>query len=280
MKTGLVLEGGGVRGIYTAGVLDVFLENDIVFDGVIGVSAGAIHGCSYLSKQHGRSIRYYMKYCNDPRFMSFTSLLKTGDYVGVDFCYHEIPEKLDVYDNEAFLRNNVPFYAVCSNVETGEPEYLQLTDMFRDIEILRASASMPYVSRMVEISGKKYLDGGSTDSIPVEAFRKMGFGKNVLVLTRDADYRKKPEAAWLSGWVYRKYPAFAKALANRYLMYNRTVEHIRGLECEGSVFVIRPSKPPVIDRMERDPEKVRILYEQGRQDALKSLPALTEWMNK
>ena len=279
MKTGLVLEGGGVRGIYTAGVLDVFLEQGISFDGVIGVSAGAIHGCSYLSKQHGRSIRYYMKYCNDPRFMSFSSLLKTGDYVGADFCYHEIPEKLDVYDNEAFMKNNVPFYAVCSNVETGKPEYLQMTDMFRDIEILRASASMPYVSRLVGINGRKYLDGGSTDSIPVEAFRQMGYEKNVVVLTRDVDYRKKPEAARLSGWMYRKYPAFAKALANRYLMYNRTVDRILELEKEGSIFVIRPSAPPAIDRMERDPEKVRILYEQGREDALQAISALKAWIN-
>ena len=132
MKTGLVLEGGGVRGLYTAGVLDVFLEHGIHFDGVIGVSAGAIHGCSYLSGQHGRSIRYYTKYCSDPRFMSFSSLIRTGDLVGADFCYHEIPEKLDVYDNDAFLRNGIPFYAVCSNVETGKPEYLQMTDMIRD----------------------------------------------------------------------------------------------------------------------------------------------------
>ena len=211
--------------------------------------------------------------------MSFSSLLKTGDFVGVDFCYHEIPEKLDIYDNEAFMRNHVPFHAVCSNVETGKPEYLQMTNMFRDIDILRASASMPYVSRLVEIAGKKYLDGGSTDSIPVEAFRKMGYEKNVLVLTRDVDYRKKPEAAWLSGWMYRKYPAFAKALTNRYLMYNRTVDRILELEKEGSIFVIRPSAPPVIDRMERDPEKVRILYEQGREDALQAISALKAWIN-
>ena len=177
MKTGLVLEGGGVRGIYTAGVLDVFLEKGICFDGVIGVSAGAIHGCSFLSGQHGRSIRYYSNYCSDPRFMSVSSLLKTGGLVGVDFCYHEIPEKLDLYDNEAFMRNGVPFYAVCSNVETGKPEYLRMTDMFAQIDILRASASMPYVSRLVEINGKKYLDGGSTDSIPVDAFRNMGYEK-------------------------------------------------------------------------------------------------------
>jgi len=280
MKTGLVLEGGSVRGIFTAGVLDVFLEKGIWFDGVIGVSAGAIHGCSYLSGQHGRSIRYYMNYCSDPRFMSFSSLMKTGDLVGADFCYHEIPEKMDIYDNDAFRKNNVPFYAVCSNVETGEPEYLQMKDMFQDIDILRASASMPYVSRIVEIGGKKYLDGGSTDSIPVEAFRKMGYEKNVVVLTRDISYRKKPEMRMLSKGMYRKYPAFAKALADRYKMYNRTVERILELEREGCVFVIRPSTPPQIGRMEKDPRKVRALYDQGREDALRVLSALQEWLQK
>ena len=278
MKTGLVLEGGSVRGIFTAGVLDVFLEHGIAFDGVIGVSAGAIHGCSFLSGQHGRSIRYYMNYCNDPRFMGFSSLLKTGDLVGADFCYHEIPEKLDIYDNEAFLKNGVPFYAVCSNVETGQPEYLQMKDMFEDIEILRASASMPYVSRMVQINGKKYLDGGSTDSIPVEAFRCMGYERNVVVLTRDIAYRKKPELRLLSKVMYRKYPAFATAQAERYLGYNRTVDRILELEKEGSVFAIRPSTPPGIGRMEKDPQKVRALYDQGRVDALNRIQELKAWL--
>lgn len=280
MKTGLVLEGGGVRGIYTAGVLDVFLEHSITFDGVIGVSAGAIHGCSYLSGQHGRSIRYYSKYCSDPRFMSLSSLLKTGDLVGEDFCYHEIPEKLDVYDNAAFMANGVPFYAVCSNVETGKPEYLQMTDMFRDIDILRASASMPYVSRIVELGGKKYLDGGSTDSIPVDAFRQMGYERNVVVLTRDLSYRKKPELRGLARLMYRKYPAFADVQAERYLHYNRQVERVLELEKDGSIFVIRPSVLPVIGRMEKDPRKVQALYDQGRKDALDCLASLQVWLQK
>lgn len=227
MKTGLVLEGGGVRGIYTAGVLDVFMEHGIGFDGVIGVSAGAIHGCSYLSGQKGRSIRYYKQYCNDPRFMSFQSLLKTGDFVGVDFCYHELPEKLDIYDNEAFKRCGVPFYVVCTNVDTGKPEYIRLTDMVAQIDYLRASASLPYFSRIVEIDGKRYLDGGCTDSIPLEAFRKMGYARNVLILTRPEDYRKKEEMRALPGIAYRKYPAFAEALRNRHEAYNRQAANVK-----------------------------------------------------
>ena len=169
MKTGLVIEGGGVRGIYAAGVLDVFLEHALRFDGLIGVSAGAIHGCSFLSNQKGRSLRYYMKYCKDPRFMSFRSWLTTGDIVGADFCYHEIPDKLDIYDHDAFLNSDTPFYVTCSNVEAGTPEYIRITDMRKQIDYLRASASLPYFSRIVQIDGRKYLDGGATDSIPVIA---------------------------------------------------------------------------------------------------------------
>ena len=154
VKTGLVIEGGGVRGIYAAGVLDAFMEHGLMFDGVIGVSAGTVHGCSYLSNQKGRSLRYYMKYCKDPRFMSIRSWLTTGDLVGAEFCYHELPDKLDIYDHEAFLKNKTSFYVTCSNVETGKAEYIQLTDMRKQIEYLRASASLPYVSRIVEIEGK------------------------------------------------------------------------------------------------------------------------------
>lgn len=278
MKTGLVLEGGGVRGIYTAGVLDVFMEHGITFDGVIGVSAGAIHGCSYLSGQKGRSIRYYSKYCSDPRFMSFQSLIKTGDFVGADFCYHELPEKLDIYDNEAFKRSGVPFYAVCTNVETGKPEYILLTDMNAQIDYLRASASLPYFSRIVQIDGKKYLDGGCTDSIPVEAFQKMGYGKNVVVLTRPADYRKKEELRALPGLVYRKYPAFAEALRNRHNAYNQQAATVKMLERSGNVFIIRPEKALEIGRLETDPEKVQEIYNIGRADAEKAMEALRKWM--
>lgn len=280
MKTGLVLEGGGVRGIYTAGVLDVFMDHALTFDGVIGVSAGAIHGCSYLSNQKGRSIRYYRKYCGDPRFMSFQSWLTTGDVVGADFCYHELPDKLDPYDHDAFDRCGVPFWAVCSNVETGKPEYIRLTDMRSQIEYLRASASLPYFSRIVALDGKKYLDGGCTDSIPVEAARNLGCGRNVVVLTQPADYRKKPELAWLAKLMYRKYPAFSKALLNRHNAYNETVAKIAELERDGSIFVIRPDRKLDIGRLETDPEKVQQIYNIGRTDAEKCMEALQNWLKE
>ena len=279
-RTGLVLEGGGVRGIYTAGVLDVFMEEGLTFDGVIGVSAGAIHACSYLSGQKGRSIRYYLKYVSDPRFMSLRSWLKTGDVVGADFCYHELPDKLDVYDHEGFLRNPTPYWVVCTDVETGKAEYVRLTDMHGQIEYLRASASLPYFSRVVEMDGRKFLDGGCADSIPVEAFRRMGYGRNVVVLTRDASYRKKPEMTALARLVYRKYPAFVRTLERRHEMYNEQLAQIGQMEAEGSVFVIRPAKPLEIGRLESDPEKVQHVYEQGCADARAALAALKSWQEQ
>lgn len=280
MKIGLVLEGGGMRGLYTAGVLDVFLEKGIGFDGVIGVSAGAIHGCSYLSNQKGRSIRYYKKYCADPRFMGWKSFLKTGDFVGADFCYHELPEKLDVYDNEAFMACGVPFYMGCTNVETGKPEYIQITDMFDQVDYMRASASLPYFSKIVEIGGKKLLDGGCTDSIPVEAFQRMGYGRNVVILTRPPEYRKQEEMRTLPGLWYRKYPAFAQALKNRHNAYNQQAATVKMLERSGAAFVIRPKTTLEIGRLENDPNKVQQIYDRGRADALSALDGLKAWMQK
>ena len=278
MKTGLVLEGGGVRGIYTAGVLDLFMEHGITFDGVIGVSAGAIHGCSYLSNQKGRSIRYYKKYCNDPRFMSFKSWIKTGDIVGADFCYRKLPDELDVYDHEAFYKNTSAFFVTCSNVETGKAEYIQIKDMKTQIDALRASASLPYFSRIVEINGKKYLDGGCTDSIPIEAFLNMGYEKNVVILTREATYRKKPEKEILSKLFYRKFPEFTNALLNRYNSYNQTVERIMELEKEGKIFVIRPQEALNIGRMEKDPINVQRVYDIGYADGQRYLNDMLKWM--
>jgi len=279
VNTGLVLEGGGVRGIYTAGVLDVFMERGLRFDGVLGVSAGAIHGCSYLSGQRGRSLRYYRKYCGDPRFMSFRSWLTTGDVIGVDFCYHELPDRLDVYDHEAFLRCDTPFYVCCSNVDTGKAEYLRVTDMRAQIDCLRASASLPYFSRMVEIDGKRYLDGGCTDSIPVEAFRRMGYRRNVVVLTREDAYRKKPELRWMPSLVYGKYPAFAEAIRRRHIAYNEAKARVAQLERAGEVFVIRPEQPLNIGRLEKDPENVQRVYDIGYRDAQRAMESLMEWLH-
>lgn len=276
-KCGLVLEGGGTRGIYTAGVLDVFMEEGITFDGVIGVSAGAIHGASYVSGQKGRSIRYYKKYCSDPRFMSWRNFFTKGDVVDVEFCYHEIPERLEPYDHDAFETQGMEFYVGCSNVETGQPECLRITDFRTEIDKLRASASLPYVSKMVEIDGRKLMDGGCTDSVPVRGFMKLGYKRNVVVLTRHKGYVKKPENRWMAGIVFRKYPAFAKALKQRHLAYNKNIRFIERLEQERKVFVIRPSVELSIGRMEHDPERLQEVYDIGRQDARKQLDAMKKW---
>lgn len=278
MKTGLVLEGGAMRGIYTAGVLDVFMERKITFDGVIGVSAGAIHGCSYVSGQKGRSIRYYKKYSRNKHFMSFYNLIRTGDIVGRKFCYHDIPERLDPYDYEAFLKSNMDFYVTCSNVKTGRPEYIKIKNMLSQVDLVRASASMPFVSRIVSYDGKLLLDGGCTDSIPVKAFQKMGYNRCVVVLTRDRKYRKKPENTKLLKAMYARYPEFSRAVRERHITYNKTLEEIVKMERNNEIFVIRPSVELTIGRMEHDPEKIQAVYDIGRKDAEKKVAAMKQWL--
>lgn len=278
MKTGLVLEGGGLRGIYTAGVLDVFLEQGITFDGVIGVSQGAILGSSYLSGQKGRGIRYCKKYCGDKRMMSVGSLLTTGDFINVKFSYDTLPNELDLYDYDAFIKNPAEFYVVCTEVETGKPEYIHITDLRAQMDYLRASASLPFISRAVEIDGKKYLDGGVSDSIPVEQFRKMGFDRIVVVQTRPAHYRKEPSKMSRLGWMYRKYPKFLTTMDRRSEDYNYTMERIADLQRNGEIFAIAPSKALEIGRLEKDPEKIQAQYDLGREDALKISGELKEYL--
>lgn len=282
MKTGLVLEGGAQRAIYTAGVLDVFMENGITFDGVIGVSAGAIHGCSFVSRQHRRSIDYTLAYAGDKNYMSWYSFLTTGNMVNEEFCYHTLPEKLFPFDHKTFEANNADFYAVCSNLQTGQAEYVKCAKMDKTgLAYLRASASMPFVSRISEIGGKKYLDGGICDSIPLRAFQKMGYERCVVVQTRAAGYKKKPnKLGWLAPLVYRKYPKFAAAIKNRHIMYNNELEQIEQSQKNGAAFVIRPSKNVKIHHMETDKKVLQAVYDLGRGDAIKLLPELKKFLKE
>lgn len=282
MKTGLVLEGGAQRAIYTAGVLDVFMENGITFDGVIGVSAGAIHGCSFVSRQHRRSIDYTLAYAGDKNYMSWYSFLTTGNMVNEEFCYHTLPEKLFPFDHKTFEANNTDFYAVCSNLQTGQAEYVKCAKMDKTgLAYLRASASMPFVSRISEIGGKKYLDGGICDSIPLRAFQKMGYERCVVVQTRAAGYQKKPnKLGWLAPLVYRKYPKFAAAIKNRHIMYNNELEQIEQVQKNGAAFVIRPSKNVKIHHMETDKKVLQAVYDLGRGDAIKLLPELKKFLKE
>ena len=280
MKTGIVVEGGGMRGIYGAGVLDVLLENDIKADGLIGVSAGAIHGCSFVSGQKGRSIRYNLKYSRDPRYMSMRSLIRTGDMFGMDFCYRELPETLDPFDNETFESSSTEYYVTCTDVETGQPVYHRCPSRRGDrIDWVRASASMPLASRIVELDGKKLLDGGVADSIPVMAFRKMGFKKDLVILTRPEGYRKKQNPMLpLIRSAYREYPEFVETAASRHLVYNRELDEISRLEREGEILVIRPSRRIKISRTERRPERIEQMYRLGREDAMKAFSGIKAFM--
>lgn len=281
MKTGLVLEGGGKRGIYAAGVLDVLLENNIWADGLIGTSAGAVNGCSYVSNQYERNLRYNIRFAKEKRYMSIYSLITTGNVVGTDFAYNILPNKLEVFDYDAFEKSPVAYYVTCSNVETGKAEYIQCKSLRgKNMDYLRASASLPYVSQIVEIDGKKYLDGGICDSIPLKAFQNMGYEKNLVVLTRPRGYIKKPENNLLANLYYRKYPAFVTALRNRYAVYNRTLKYIEQQENQGNILVLRPSESIRVGRMEQDLERLKQMYELGKNDAGQMLDAIASFLSK
>lgn len=280
MTSGLVLEGGAHRAIYVAGVLDVLLENGVSFDGVIGVSAGAIHGCAFVSKQRGRSIGYTLKYANDRRYMSWYSWLTTGNMVGEEFCYHELPEKLFPFNHEVFENSKTKFYVTCTNLQTGQAEYIYCDELRQKMPYLRASASMPFVSKISVINGVPYLDGGIADSIPVRAFQHLGYDKCVVVQTRARGYQKgKNKLSWLAGIVYRHYPKFTKAIKERHLMYNRELADIEQMEKNVEVVVIRPSKNIKIKHMEKNVKVLQEVYQLGRTDALNALPKIREFLN-
>ena len=280
MKIGLVLEGGAMRGMYTAGVLDTFLDADVKIDGIIGVSAGVLFGVNYLSKQKGRVIRYNKRFINDKRYMGFWSLITTGNIINKEFSFYEVPQKLDVFDNETFKKSETEFYATITNMETGKAEYIKLEDLFAQMEVLRATSAMPYVSKIVELDSGKYLDGGISDSIPVEKCKELGYDKIIVVLTRPLDYRKKKPKEFLAKTFYRKYPNFAKTLNNRYKMYNETVEKIIDMENKKEIFVIRPSRLVNVKRIEKNPEKLQEMYDLGIQDSKNILDKLTEYIKE
>ena len=280
VKTGLVLEGGAMRGLYTAGVLDIFNDNDIKVDGVMGVSAGVIHGVNYVSGQRGRSIRYTLKYRKDKRYMSFRSLLKTGNMVETEFCYHEIPEKLDPFDNEAFMDSGIDFYSVCSNVETGMAEYIKCSDLFKQIDVIRASASMPFVSQIVETEGFKLLDGGICDSVPVKKFMEMGYDRIIVVLTKPKGYIPKPNNPLLSKKKYKEYPNFVDALITRHIRYVENLRYVNEMEDNGEILVIRPSRKVNISRTEKNLARIWEMYDLGREDAKNRIDEVKQWLTK
>lgn len=284
MKTGVVMEGGAMRGMFTAGIIDVFLERNVTFDGAIGVSAGATFGCNLKSKQQGRAIRYNCNLSNEYKYGSFRSWLETGDLYDVEFCYHKLVDELDPWDAKTFVENPMDFWVVAANVETGEAEYHKLSDGGRhDIEWIRASASIPICSRIVEVDGLKLLDGGIADSVPLQFFESLGYDRNLVILTQPDVYRKKKNKATpICRFMYRKYPKFVEIFANRHFRYNANIDYIRQQEKEGKIFVIRPDEKLDVKPAEKNPDKLRAVYEIGRQAALKAIDedGLIQWLNQ
>ena len=280
MKIGLVLEGGAMRGMYTAGVLDIFLDKDFWVDGIISVSAGALFGVNYPSRQKGRAIRYNKKFISDKRYISFRSLVSTGNIVNKDFAFYEVPFKYDVFDNKTFKESDIDFYVAVTNLQTVQPEYVKLIDPLAQMEVLRATSAMPYVSRPVEIDGIPYLDGAIADSIPVEQMQKLGYDKIIVILTRTLDYRKSKPMTWIAKWFYRRYPHFSDAVNQRYAMYNRQVENVIKLAEKGDIFVIRPSVDLKIKRIEKDPNKLQAMYELGIKDMQLQWKNLLDYLNR
>ena len=277
---GLVMEGGAMRGLFTAGVIDVFLENDIEFSAAVGVSAGAAFGCNFKSRQNGRVLRYNKRFCNDKRYCSFESLVKTGDLYGADFCYREIPEVLDPFDNDAFEQNPMAFYVVATNVYTGEPVYKRLDQINAECyEWMRASASMPMVSRPVKVGGYTLLDGGMSDSIPLRFMHDKGYAKNVVILTQPRSYVKKPTNRLMLQAGLRKYPAMIDVMADRHKMYAFERAYVFASEKQGSTLVLCPDQALSVNHTEHDPEKLQEAYDEGRKVALRELDKIKEFMN-
>lgn len=269
-----------MRGLFTCGVLDVFLENGITFDGAAGISAGAVLGCNFKSRQIGRALRYNKKYSRDPRYCSFKSLIKTGDLYGEQFCYHELPEVLDPFDNETFTKDPLNFYVGASDIETGEAVFHKCYDgREEDLTWMRASASMPVVSRIVEIDGKKLLDGGIVCPVPYEFMESLGYDRNVIILTQPKDFiKEKSKTLPLIRLALHKYPAIVKAMAVRHKVYNQQMEEIREREEAGEALVIRPDEALGISRTEKDPDELERVYLEGRAIATRRLTEIKEFL--
>lgn len=282
-STCFVLEGGALRGLYTSGVLDYLYEQNVDTDCIIGVSAGALFGVNYFSDQPGRVLRYNLKYCNDKRYMSVRSLLLTGNIVNKSFAYYKVSYKLDPFDEKKFINTNKDFYAVLTNVETGLPEYVKITKPLEQMEELRATSAMPFVTRIVNVNGKKYLDGAVTDSIPVLKALEMNYDKVVVVLTQPYEYRKKEltsKELKKAMKKYEKYPYFVKDLFERPKMYNETLEKITELEKEGRIFVLRPSESVEINPIKKDENDLKRAYNLGKKDAKANYKKLIKYLKQ
>ena len=276
---GLVLEGGAMRGLFTCGIIDVMMAHDLWPDCLVGVSAGAAFGCNYKSRQIGRAIRYNKRYARDVRYSGLRSLLTTGNYFNAEFAYHTVPHVYDVFDDDTFCRNPMKFFAVCTDVETGQAVYRQLDEAGDETyDWIRASASMPLVSRVVRIGAYKLLDGGVADSIPLQFMESLGYERNIVVLTQPEGYRKGHNRLMpLLRLGLHSYPRMLKALDERHIMYNRQLDYVKQAEDERRCFVIRPDAKIPIGHISHDPEEMERVYEMGRQTAESHLSQIRQW---
>jgi predicted patatin/cPLA2 family phospholipase len=278
-ETGLVLEGGGMRGVYTAGVLEYFLEQELFFPYVIGVSAGACNAASYLSKQKGRNKIVNVDYVTDPRYISWRNYFKSHQFFGMDFIFDEIPNKLVPYHYDEFYKNQSEFVIGATDCHTGEPVYFKKEDYGKDmLKILKASSSLPFIAPEVNFQSRILLDGGISDPIPIKKAQQDGFKKNIVILTRNRGYFKKPSK--FEFLVRRKYPDYTglqKALSARYQIYNETLRYLEQEEKKGTVLVVQPQEPLAVGRMERDPRKLEKLYLNGYEDARRSFEKIKQF---
>ncbi|RKP49983.1 patatin family protein [Cohnella endophytica] len=279
---GLVLEGGGMRGVYTAGVLEFFAEQDLYFPYTVGVSAGACMATSYLSKQRGRNKVINTDWVKDPRYISWRNFWKSGQLFGMDFIFDEIPNSLVPFDYETFGQSREELVVGTTDIETGETVFYRKSEPGFDLaKVLRASSSLPFIAPIVEYGGRKLLDGGISDPIPVRQAEQDGYRRNVVILTRNDEYRKsRNRFSWIVRRVFGKFPKFVKIMLSRHEIYNGTVDYVRKQEKNGSCFVIRPKEPLKVGRMEKDPVKLDALYMQGYEDAKQLLPAMLAWAEK
>lgn len=281
IKAALVLEGGALRGMYTSGVLDTFLKNNMEFECVAGVSAGALNAMSYISKQPGRSAKINLEYCDDPRYIGRKAFIKNKGIIGYDYLFGDISENKVPFDYKSFENTNQRFIIVTTNCEKAETEYLEKSDCNDLFKAAQASSSMPLASAMVEINNNHYLDGAVTTSIPVKWALEQGYEKVVVVLTRDKTYRKpilSNKMKKLHKLAYHKYPKLIEKLNTMPERYNKLQEELIDLEKEGKIFIIRPEKEVTVSRLEKDKEKLENLYKEGIAEAEKNLDALKEYL--
>lgn len=274
MMTGLVLEGGGMRGLFTAGVLDCLLDQKIFIPYCIGVSAGACNMTGYYSGQRKRSCRVNTEFVNDKRYMSWENFIRTGSLFSEEMMFHTIPEKLLPFDYDAYEKSGCQCYAVAASCLTGKPVYLPVTDLRHDYQPVLASMSLPLISKVVRYKGDELLDGGICDPIPAKRALK-DCDRLVIVLTRQDGFVKKPESTLkLSRILYRHYPKLIRVLEQRHEIYNGQLAFVRQLEEEGRAVVIRPAAPVAIGRTEKDVAKLEALYEEGYKQAMEKIDSV------